>query len=357
MRLLIATPLYPPDLGGPATYSKLLEDDFPYPVTIVKFSDVRRYPKVVRHTAYFWNVFRAAKHADVVLALDPVSVGLPALWAAKLRGKPFAVKIVGDYAWEQGTQRFGIQDSLDAFVRRARVPLAVSVLRAIQTHVAHCATAVIVPSSYLKGIIEAWGIPSESIHVIYNAIEVAEGGGVPEQAARAQGSKIVTVGRLVPWKHIDGIIEAVSDISDATLLVVGDGPLRKETEDKAGEQLPGRAIFTGALSHEDTLAVMKQADAFVLNSSYEGLSHVLIEALMLGVPVIATKAGGNPELLALSGNGTLVAAPPGNTAELADAIRETLANPADLGASAGKAQETFSAAVMREKTAQLLSSL
>ncbi len=110
MRLLIATPLYPPDPGGPATYAKALEEGLPplpIEVDLVKFSDVRHLPKGVRHVAYFWRVLRALKGVDVVLALDPVSVGLPALLAALIARKKFVLKVVGDYAWEQGRQRWG----------------------------------------------------------------------------------------------------------------------------------------------------------------------------------------------------------------------------------------------------------
>ncbi|MDB4992523.1 MAG: putative glycosyltransferase, partial [Parcubacteria group bacterium] len=283
MRLLIATPLYPPDLGGPATYTQLLEAGFPEPVTVVKFGDVRKYPKIVRHFMYFLHVFRAAKHADVILALDPVSVGVPALMAARLRGKTFVVKIVGDYAWEQGVQRFGIKDSLDTFVRKGRVPFAVATLRAVQTHVAKSATNVIVPSNYLKGIITAWGVAPSKIKVIYNAIELEEGGVVPEEVTRAASPKIVTIGRLVPWKRIEGIIDAIALLPGAaSLTIVGEGTERARLETRAKEKLSGRVIFTGPRSHADTLAILGAADIFVLNSSYEGLSHVLIEALMLG---------------------------------------------------------------------------
>src|SRR3990167_7909869 len=105
MRIVIATPLYPPEIGGPATYAKLLFEGLPekgIEVELVKFSDVRHLPKIIRHIAYFLRVLKAARNANVVLALDPVSVGLPAMKAAQKARKPFVVKIVGDYAWEQG---------------------------------------------------------------------------------------------------------------------------------------------------------------------------------------------------------------------------------------------------------------
>jgi glycosyltransferase involved in cell wall biosynthesis len=361
MRLLIATPLYPPDLGGPATYAKLLEEDFPFPVSVVKFSEVRSYPKLVRHLSYFWLVYRAAKDADVVLALDPVSVGLPALWAARLRRKTFVVKVVGDYAWEQGVQRFGITDTLDAFVRRGRVPFVVSLFQNVQTHVAKGAKRVIVPSNYLKGIVSAWGIPPEYIEVVYNAIELEGEGVVPEAVSALPRPLIVTASRLVPWKRVGGIIDAVAALpmdTEASLLVIGDGPNRQMLEAQAERLLHNRSLFAGALTHADTLASIKAADIFVLNSTYEGLSHVLIEALMLGKPVIATNVGGNGELITNEENGLLI--PSNDTKALTEAI-ERLMRDAQLreriAQSALSARERFSSTTMRMKTAAYLETL
>src|SRR3989344_866162 len=116
MRIVVATPLYPPESGGPATYAKALEEELPklgIEVSVVKYSDVRK--RFFRHLRYFLRVFRAAHGADIVYALDAVSVGFPAMLAAKLRRKPFVVKVVGDFAWEQGSQRFLKLGPLEAF--------------------------------------------------------------------------------------------------------------------------------------------------------------------------------------------------------------------------------------------------
>ena len=80
------------------------------------------------------------------------------------------VKIVGDYAWEQGQQRFGVSQMLDEFVRTKQTSLFVRILQKIQTRVARSSTRIIVPSEYLKNIVAAWGIPNEKIEVIYNAV-------------------------------------------------------------------------------------------------------------------------------------------------------------------------------------------
>lgn len=325
-RLVVATPLYPPDLGGPSTYAYLLEQQLPsrgIAVEVVKFGDVRHLPKFVRHIAYFFKTVQALRTADAVLALDPVSVGLPAMLAARIARKPLYLKVGGDYAWEQGTQRFGIRSSLDVFVHEQVVPFPVRILRFMQAYVATHARSVIAPSQYLKNIIAAWGVPAERIVVVYNAVQKETTGTFPESLLFHSQPRIVTAGRLVPWKGIPGLIDAVAIARDEfpsiSLTIVGDGPDRTMLEAYAETQLLNVVSFTGALSHADTLAVMKHADVFALNSTYEGLSHLLIEAASLGVPIVATSVGGNTEVITDGVSGLLVSS--GDSEALAQALK------------------------------------
>ena len=350
MKLVIATPLYPPEIGGPATYAKLLEEKLPgkgIEVKLIKFDNVRRFPKVFRHIVFFWHIFRTLRNADFVLALDPVSTGLPACVAAWVARKPFIVKIVGDYAWEQGQQRFGITTTLDEFVKEAHVPFIVRLLRSVQSRVASSAKRVIVPSQFLKNIVAAWGIQREKIEVIYNAISLEERGSVPEAVVRLPRPLIVTAGRLVPWKHVDGVIDAVAHVPGVSLVIVGDGPERVALTCRANEKLPRRFVFTGVVSHRDMLAVLKSADALILNSSYEGLSHLLIEAQTLGVLTIATDIGGNPEIIKDTDNGLLVSS--GDTQALTKAIKRVFSDQelrAHLSARAVESAHRFSTEAM-----------
>lgn len=332
MRLAIATPLYPLEIGGPATYAKLLVEGLPgkdIDVELVKFSEVRHLPKIIRHYAYYRRVLKAARNADAVLALDPVSVGLPAMKAAQKAGKPFLVKIVGDYAWEQGQQRFGITQNLDEFAKEKKVPFPVRVLRRIQTRVAQSATRIIVPSEYLKNIVATWGIPKEKINVVYNSVELPRD--IPARTKNTREFLIVSAGRRVPWKGFEAI------------------------ERVAQEHTNWRVFIASGLSHVDTLGWMQSADVFVFNSSYEGLSHVLIEALALGVPIIATKVGRNPEVIIDGENGLLV--PVGETQALTKALIHVFSDGelrARLSARALESAKRFSVETMLSKTAELL---
>ena len=316
MKVLIATGLYPPEVGGPATYTRVLEQELPpcgIAVSVLPFSRVRHLPKLIRHVAYFWHAFRMAREVTLVYAQDPVSVGLPAMLAAKLARKPFVLKVVGDYAWEQASQRWGFTDTLEAF-QHAELTFPASALRALERFVARQAVSVVVPSKYLARIVREWGVEKKKLVVIYNGMEkLADTGNKPvlRGLLKFRGKLIVSIGRLVPWKGFAKLIELLSrmkkDMPDVKLMIVGSGPdlhaLEKEAADRG---LEDDVIFTGALPRDVLLRYVRLSDVFVLNSRYEGFSHQILEVMAVGVPVVATNIGGNPEAIDDEKNGFLV---------------------------------------------------
>lgn len=299
MRLVLATPLYPPEAGGPATFARVMEDELPkrgIEVTTIKFRDVRHFPKLMRHLVYGYRVWLATRQSDVVLALDPVSTGLPALIAARAARKPFFVRVAGDYAWEQGVQRWEVHDTLDTFAPSTRYPLPVRILKSIEGFVASSARRVIVPSEYLARIVSFWGVRADRLVVAYNAgPEVAREYPKPS----VEDSYAVSIARLVPWKGMDSLVRAFAGVKKPKkLVIVGDGPERTRIEEAAKmAQISDRVVFTGNLPHDETLSYLAHADFFILNTRYEGLSHLVLEAFALGVPVLTTDAGGNKEVV------------------------------------------------------------
>ncbi|MDZ7338623.1 MAG: glycosyltransferase [candidate division KSB1 bacterium] len=141
--------------------------------------------------------------------------------------------------------------------------------------------------------------------------------------------RILTVARLQPRKGIADLVEAcraLADEVDYECVVVGDGPQRTELEDKAARYgLGERFRFLGARAHEEVLAQLQETSVFVLPSYSEGVPVSVMEAMAMGVPVIATAVNGVPELVK-RGAGILVA--PGNIDALAAALRR-VANMSD----------------------------
>ncbi|MEK7482188.1 MAG: glycosyltransferase, partial [Patescibacteria group bacterium] len=125
MKIILACGIFPPDIGGPATYADKLAGELNrlgHEVVVLTYRDKtiskletrnsklqlvivsRKFPKLVRHFVYFWKLFWLAKTADVIYAQNAVSVGLPSVLAAGILRKKLVLKIVGDAAWERASE-------------------------------------------------------------------------------------------------------------------------------------------------------------------------------------------------------------------------------------------------------------
>ncbi len=319
MKILIATP----NEGGPFTYTKLLEKELSQQgvsVKVCSFGEVLHLPKVVRHLVFFFKLVFSARGAQVLYAQDPASTGLPTLCAARLMGKTFLLRVAGDYAWEQGQQFFGITDTIDAFQKKYYSG-RVGILRRIQRFVAEHADYVITPSNYFSSIVEQWGI----IHpiVIYNGIEL---GVLPQMPSVTIPPKtIVSVGRLVPWKGFDALIDLMQELPEWHLCIVGEGEMHEELVKRAKRLgVLNRVSFFGKRSREEIYAIFQEAEVFVLNTAFESFSFLAVEAMDAGIPLVAGRAGSIPELVREGVDGLLVE--PNNVLEIKHAIEKIAAD-------------------------------
>ena len=315
MRILISTGLYPPDIGGPATYTSLLERELHkrgIKVEVLSFGSVRDLPKVIRHLVYFLKCVWQSFFSDIVFSQDPVSVGLPSFLASRLVGRKFAVRVSGDYAWEQSFQRFGVKDGIDDFQSRKYGP-KVEALRWLEKFVVRQADLVITPSQYFQSIVSRWG-PRNKPTVIYNGVDLLW----PETAN--PNKTIVSAGRLVKWKGFDVLIELMADLEGWNLVVIGDGPEYENLKSEIGRlNLEERVQLTGALPKEKLFEHLNKSGVFVLNTSFESFSFVIVEAMSLGIPVIATNIGNLREIIDDGKDGILVE--PNNKEQIREAIR------------------------------------
>ncbi len=314
MYLLIAADIFPPESGGPATYCVTLANELVkkgYKVIVVSLNPnsdktklngsevfaVKSRFKPLRYWQYYKLLLKHGRDADIIYAMGPVNAGYPALRAAKKLGKKFVVKVVGDYAWEQGQVLGLVKDSIDDFQKK-QYGGKIGGLQKIEKKVVRAADLVITPSDYLKNMVIGWGASEGKVKKIYNAVQLPLD---VKPVAKPAGERwIVSVGRLVPWKNVEFIMKAIKELgwSDLKLKVIGDGPERIRLEQIRIEHNLGEVVeFLGNLPHDSALQYMAAADLVALDSGYEGLSHVLLEARFLGRPAIASRVGGNPEVI------------------------------------------------------------
>ena len=153
----------------------------------------------------------------------------------------------------------------------------------------------------------------------------------PESRAHAGPAlRIVTVGRLVPVKGHAKLIEAAAELRargvPVEVTLVGGGPRRDALERLAAQLgVADSVTFTGSLGHDDVLRHYAEADLFCLPSFGEGLPVVLMEAMAMELPVVASRIMGIPELVEDGEAGLLVT--PGRSDFLADAIAELARDP------------------------------
>lgn len=220
------------------------------------------------------------------------------------------------------------------------------------------ARIITVSEALRNDLVQVYNIAPEKIIPVYNGIDTSFYQGQHDKsAARAKlnlGDDSVVVGtvaRMAPQKGLNYLIEAVAAINMAQpasaenicFVIAGDGPLRADLEDQAKSLGVGeKIIFPGYI--KDIPALLACFDLFVIPSIAEGLSITTIEAMAAGLPVVATRVGGLPELVKPGINGYLVE--PREPSAIADAILSVLADPAaakKLG-TAGKrfAEDNFS---------------
>lgn len=181
---------------------------------------------------------------------------------------------------------------------------------------------------------------------------------VTSQKPRHSQRLILFAGRLNPQKGLIYLLESICQVvetaPDVRLLIAGDGPLRDELEQHA-RRLSLAEVVSFLGFRADVAALMRTADVFVLPSVEEPFGIVLLEALALARPVVATAVGGIPEVITHGETGLLV--PPRDPAALAEAILWLLNNPTEAARLGEQGRERvrrdFSATEMARRTAEV----
>jgi glycosyltransferase involved in cell wall biosynthesis len=182
---------------------------------------------------------------------------------------------------------------------------------------------VVVPSSAVaRFAVEHVGLAPEVVDVVPNGVDparipVALPVAVPVAGPADRAPLAVWVGVLAAVKRVDLLLDAVAEVPDVRLLVVGDGPLRAEVDCRAqAAGLAGRVELAGRVT--DPAPLVAGADLFVLTSAAENCPLALLEAMAAGLPVVATAVGGVPEVVRGGVDGLLV--PAGDRAAVASAL-------------------------------------
>ena len=311
MRILIATGIFEPEVGGPATYAPRLARHFAaagnsvavitYSATLSKDSD-KNYPfKLVRivrgnrllnRVRFFFAAYREAKKCDLIYTLDWFAAGLPVALAAKLLGKPYVVRVGGDYLWEQkylesGRKPLTLREFYTSGIyRRSGYAISFRLIRFVLSGARH---VIFNSNSQRELYIRFYGLAPARVSTIFNPVpEISSA--LKNDASRK--NEFVYWGRFIVMKNLDTLIRAFARArlpAGYTLTLIGDGPRKVELEQLVGELgLHTRVTFERTQPRDIALKRVKDARAFVLPSWTDISPNQVAEALALGLPGLVT---------------------------------------------------------------------
>ena len=323
MRILVTVGIFPPDIGGPATFvpkiAKYFQDELNYEIEILTLSDNknsninddfsvkridRNLPIIYRWLKTIFTIYKLGKNKDLIFVNG---LGTEATIANIFLNKKIIRKIVGDPVWERAYSKAKISESFDEFQVK-NYGFSISFQKKVRSFSIKKSDIVVTPSQHLKNFILNLGFKNK-IEIINNGVFI------PEENTNIFTNdqiNITIVSRLVSHKNIEKIIKAISDLNSPliNLNIIGDGPELNQLQKISLESNnKDNIIFHGKLNRDDINHIFLKSDIYIQASNYEGLPHSLLEAMSYGIPVLCTPVGECKEILGNEDRGYLLDLP------------------------------------------------
>lgn len=300
-RALITTGIFPPDIGGPATYIPNFAsylDKNGIQVQVITLSSEKDTSK----TDYSYSVIRIKRNImrfkRILITIKEISDllrktdylfcnGLYYETAIAIRITRFfgnsVVKIVGDPVWEREENRIQRDKKkrlffsvlYKTFGKFERLFLVWSLK---QFRIITC------PGRELGHTITEWDSSFKPL-VIENGVQISD-----LIICESKKFDLISVSRLVPWKNVGKVISLAKTL-DCSLVIIGDGPIKSELEDFASDN--SKIVFLGARDSAFVRRTLVESKVFCQLSDYEGLSFSLLQAMSLGLPCVLSKIPAN----------------------------------------------------------------
>ena len=322
MNILITVGIFPPDIGGPASFvpkianhlinmdnkikiicladeeNLLLEDEL----------DVLR----IRRSTYlpirwFKTISLIIKHGRESDILFVNGLGVEAAIANLYLSKKIVRKIVGDHVWERFYNKKRTSETFDDF-QNLKHNLNVRIQKLIRNWSISSSEIVITPSDHLKELINRTN-PKTEVLKINNGIEITE---FKRNKTPPHEFNILINSRLVVQKNIHLVIEAMGSVKnlDINLKIIGEGGEFARLEDLITNlEIQNRVKMIGKVENNLISEYLKTSNLFIQASDYEGLPHSILEAINYEVPILSTEVGGCKDLLDNGDRGFIISSP------------------------------------------------
>lgn len=299
MKILITTGIYPPKIGGPAQYSKNLENELRvkgHDVYVSTFSIENYLPTGIRHIYFFVKTLPRFVFSDFVISLDTYSVGFPSVFASKLLGKKIIVRTGGDFLWEHYVERTGKKVLLRNFydTEKDNFTFKEKVIYKVTKWTLLNVSKLVFSTTWQRDIfVKAYGLNIEKTYIVENFY------GDKESDIDVKNPVFIASTRNLVWKNLS-VLEKVFD--------------------KIQILHPEARLYKNNVPYESLMALMANSYAVILVSLGDISPNMIMDSIRLNRPFICTKEVGIYDRIKEAG----IFVDPLNEAEIEKAILEIL---------------------------------
>ena len=322
MNILITVGIFPPDVGGPASFVPKITNhliNMDNKVKIICLADeenlmLKHELDVLRIKRSTFLPIRWLKTISLIIKYGKESdilfvngLGVEAAIANLYLRKKIVRKIVGDPVWERFYNKKRTSKTFDEF-QNINQNLNVRIQKLIRNWSISSSEVVVTPSDHLKKFINITN-PKTEVLKINNGIEISE---FKKSKTPLHEFNVLINSRLVLQKNINLVIEAMDCIKNlnVNLKIIGEGGELPRLEDLITNlKIQDRVKLIGKVENELISEYLKTTNLFVQASDYEGLPHSILEAINYEVPVLSTEVGGCKDLLNNGDRGFIISFP------------------------------------------------
>ena len=323
MNILITVGIFPPDIGGPASFVPKISNflvENGHNVKIICLSEVgnnhiednldviriRRSNNLpIRWLKTIYQIVKNGRNSDLIFVNG---LGVESAIAALMLKKKLIRKIVGDPVWERAYNQKRTIESFDEF-QNNKHSFLIEVQKLLRNWSVNSAEVVITPSDHLKNFVSELGFNNEILK-INNGVEITD---IKRTNVHKADINLLIISRLVIQKNINIVIEAMEllDNKNVKLSIIGEGGEFNKLEGVIHElNLQNRVQLLGKIDNNKISQFLLTADIFIQASDYEGLPHSVLEAINYEIPILSTEVGGCRDLLNDGERGFIIPIPP-----------------------------------------------
>lgn len=295
MKIVIATSIYLPEIGGPAIYAQKLKEGLEgegNTVKIISYRSLKKYPQPFKIFLYFLRLFRNTKGYGLIYAFNSASCGLPACLVSRILRKKFLIRIGGDYLWERAVEAGRTKKPMREYYQESKSLKEEFWTRLIKK-ILKGADKVIFTSLFQRNIyLKYFNIPEGKTVIVQNPFPETE---LTNHQALPASYQLLYAGRLIKLKNLDFLIDIFCEVlqktnKDLTLKIIGEGSEKDNLRKKAKElQLENKIIFEKPLSRQILLKEIQKSYLCVLPSLTEITPNFALECIKLRKPILLTK--------------------------------------------------------------------